>query len=74
MNRAQSDPRMGYLLERLYYHWYSNGGTLFNAFTYCSTPSQYGFWGHLQYLGEPQAEATKYAALMCVISRYCTTR
>jgi|GEM_PF-163521 len=45
-------PEMGVLYAELLQIWEQEGGTLFNAFTAVGTPSKYGSWGHLRYLGD----------------------
>jgi len=44
--------------------WRENGGTLFVHFTSCGKFSKWGRWGSREYLGQPQAQAPKFSALV----------
>jgi len=54
-------PEMGTLYEGLMQSWLATGGTLFNAFTAVSRPSQYGSWGHLRHMQDenPRMDAVE---------------
>ncbi len=58
------NPRMKDLYKEYLDEWKQAGGGLFNQFNDVSTPSKYGSWGALEYLGQPASESPKYQALI----------
>jgi hypothetical protein len=61
--RANRDPRMGRLYARYLDSWRTLGGDAFMHFVDCAKGSRVGYWGALEYLGQPETEAPKRAAL-----------
>lgn len=60
---AQRDPRMYDVYMRLLRGWRDASGGLFVHFNNAYLPTQYGYWGALEYTSQPLEEAPKYRAL-----------
>ncbi|HSI33097.1 MAG TPA: hypothetical protein VK986_05855 [Tepidisphaeraceae bacterium] len=59
--QAQTDPRMADVYNHLVGRFMANGGDLFTNFTLSGKYSQYGYWGLLERIDQP--DTTKYTAV-----------
>jgi hypothetical protein len=64
---AQDDPRMGEVYQHLIGKWVADGGDIFGNFSLATKYSQYGYWGLLQTIGEP--DSVKYSAVTGMIGQ-----
>ncbi|MBW4696180.1 MAG: hypothetical protein KME27_31080 [Lyngbya sp. HA4199-MV5] len=63
-SEVNRNPRMGNLYAEYLNNWKAAGGSSFNHFSDIGTPSKYGMWGALEYLGQDLTTAPKYQALL----------
>ncbi|MBW4470703.1 MAG: hypothetical protein KME45_09895 [Stenomitos rutilans HA7619-LM2] len=63
-SEVNRNPRMGNLYTEYLNNWKAAGGSSFNHFSDIGTPSKYGMWGALEYLGQDLKTAPKYQALL----------
>jgi hypothetical protein len=69
---ANRHPRMRDLMNEFYGFWVSSGGDTMNHYNDVGNWSMYGFWGALEYIGQPAASAPKYQALLDFIAAHPT--
>lgn len=60
---ANDHPRMGQLYEKMLDIWFGLGGGLFVAYSFVSKYSEYGTFGHLQSMTQPDHTSPKLQAL-----------
>jgi hypothetical protein len=61
---ANREPRMQQIYAQYLNLWAANGGSVINQFEDIDTWGVFGFWGSLEYVGEPADSAPKYQALV----------
>jgi len=68
LQAANRDPRMKEIYKKYHAAWVASGGGVITYFNFAQVPNQYGSWGVLEYVEQPESEAPKYAALRELIS------
>ncbi|MEK6677511.1 MAG: hypothetical protein AABZ47_17895, partial [Planctomycetota bacterium] len=68
LQAADRDPRMYDIYRSYFTAWFNAGGGVFAHYSFAQTPNEYGSWGAMEHLGQSNAEAHKYRALMDIVA------